>query len=159
MAADLVAASCCPHAAGVVDVAELEGVFGRRYRLFEYVGPAHPEAAINAAFDDPAVRYLTIQADHHAHFRVADYAPWVRSALALLERAYTSLGLTQQASEARSLREANSQALEVAQARELERKSKPGFFERLGNWFSFGDSEDNDGNTGQLPDALPPGGA
>tara|TARA_R110001599_G_scaffold136806_14_gene315425 strand:- start:1998 stop:2963 length:966 start_codon:yes stop_codon:yes gene_type:complete len=44
---------------------------------------AHPEAAINAAFDDPAVRYLTIQADHHAHFRVADYAPWVRSALAL----------------------------------------------------------------------------
>ena len=41
------------------------------------------EAAINAAFDDPAVRYLTIQADHHAHFRVADYAPWVRSALAL----------------------------------------------------------------------------
>ena len=44
---------------------------------------AHPEAAINAAFDDPEVRYLTIQADHHAHFRVADYAPWVRSALAL----------------------------------------------------------------------------
>jgi len=41
-----VAGSSCPHAAGVVDVAELEGVFGRSYRLFEYVGPAHPEAAV-----------------------------------------------------------------------------------------------------------------
>ncbi len=102
-----------------------------------------------------------VAAARRAEAVISDYpgSPASYEALALLERAYNSLGLTQQASEARSLREANSQALEVAQARELERKSKPGFFERLGNWFSFGDSEDNDGNTGQLPDALPPGGA
>jgi hypothetical protein len=43
---------------------------------------ANPTRAIQAAFDDPAVRYLTIQADHHDHFRVEDYAPLVRSVLA-----------------------------------------------------------------------------
>lgn len=43
---------------------------------------AHAATAIQAAFDDPAVRYLTIQADHHQHFCIEDYAPLVRSVLA-----------------------------------------------------------------------------
>mgnify|MGYP000103121178 CR=1 FL=1 len=32
---------------------------------------------IREAFDDPAIRYLTIQADHHQRFTVDDYAPLV----------------------------------------------------------------------------------
>lgn len=43
---------------------------------------AHAQSFIREAFDDPSVRYLAIQADHHGHFRVEAYEAYVRSILA-----------------------------------------------------------------------------
>lgn len=97
-----------------------------------------------------------VAASRRAEEILSDYpgSPASYEALALLERSYNAAGLKKLAAEARALRQANSNVLADAQARELERKSKPGMLQRLGSWLLFWrDEEAVDGNVGELPEA------